>query len=58
LEKAYAQRDSSLSYLLGNNVFYSLKEDPRWAEFLKKMNLLEYWLDMPAEYGGPTKPQD
>jgi TolB-like protein/tetratricopeptide (TPR) repeat protein len=56
LEKAYVQRDSTLAYMLGNNVFYSLKDDPRWADFLKKMNLLEFWLDMPAEYGGPTRP--
>jgi TolB-like protein/DNA-binding winged helix-turn-helix (wHTH) protein/lipoprotein NlpI len=54
LEKAYLQRDSSLSYMLGNNVFYSLKDDPRWVNLLKEMNLLEYWLEMPAEYGGPT----
>jgi TolB-like protein len=55
LENAYMQRDSSLSYLLGNISFYPLKDDPRWVELLKKLNLLEYWLDMPAEYGGPAK---
>ena len=55
LEKAYRQRDSSLSYLLGNISFYPLIDDPRWVELLKKLNLLEYWLDMPAEYGGPVK---
>lgn len=58
LERAYVQRNSSLSYLLGNNVFYPLKDDPRWVELLGKMNLLEYWLEMPAEYGGPAGSPD
>jgi len=54
LEIAFKQRDSGLAYLLGNNAFYPLKDDPRWAVLLKKMNLLEYWQAMPAEYGGPA----
>jgi len=58
LENTYSQRDNSLAYLLGNNAFYSLIDDPRWVDFLKKLNLLEYWLDMPAEYGGPSNPPD
>ena len=55
LEKAFMQRDIGLSYMLGNNVYYSLTGDPRWVGLLKKMNLLEYWQAMPPEYGGPTK---
>jgi hypothetical protein len=55
LEKGFLQRSSGLAYMLGNNVFYSLIDDPRWAELLKKMNLLEYWQAMPSEYGGPSK---
>jgi len=55
LEKAFMQGDFGLSYMLGNNVYYSLTGDPRWVGLLKKMNLLEYWQAMPPEYGGPTK---
>ena len=55
LEKAFMQRSIGLSYMLGNNVYYSLTGDPRWVGLLKKMNLLEYWQAMPPEYGGPTK---
>jgi TolB-like protein/Tfp pilus assembly protein PilF len=58
LEMAYMQRDISLTYMLGNNVLNSLNDDPRWTDLLNRMNLLQYWLDMPAGYGGPTKPQD
>ncbi len=56
LEKAFMQRSIGLSYVLGNNVLYSLTDDARWTELLKKINLLEYWQVMPPEYGGPTKP--
>jgi TolB-like protein/Tfp pilus assembly protein PilF len=54
LEIAFKQRDSGLAYLLGNNAFYPLKDDPRWAVLLNKIDLLEYWQAMPAEYGGPA----
>ncbi len=56
LEKGFMQRSIGLPYVLGNNVFYSLTDDPRWTELLKKIDLLEYWKAMPPEYGGPTKP--
>ncbi|MCH8071387.1 MAG: tetratricopeptide repeat protein [Proteobacteria bacterium] len=56
LEKGFMQRSTGLPYLLGNVVFYSLTDDSRWTELLKKINLLEYWQAMPPEYGGPTKP--
>ncbi len=49
------QGDFGLSYILGNNVYYSLTGDPKLLGLLKKMNLLEYWQAMPPEYGGPTK---
>ncbi len=55
LEKAFMQGDIGLSYMLGNNVYDSLTDDPRWVGLLKKMNLLEYWQAMPPEYGGPTQ---
>ncbi|MEE9596570.1 MAG: hypothetical protein V3V96_07310, partial [Acidiferrobacterales bacterium] len=56
LDKAFMQRSIGLSVMLGNNVYDSLRDDPRWVGLLKKMNLLEYWQAMPPEYGGPTKP--
>ncbi len=54
LETAFVQKDNSLAYLLGNNVFYVLRDDPRWADLLQKLNLMEYWQAMPEEYGGPV----
>lgn len=54
LKTAYVQRDVDLAFILVNRAFFPLKDDPRWVEFLQQLNLLEYWLDMPAEYGGPT----
>jgi TolB-like protein/Flp pilus assembly protein TadD len=56
LERAYMQKDIGLSYLLGNNIFEDLWDDPRWMELLQKLNLLEHWQAMPPEYGGPTEP--
>jgi tetratricopeptide (TPR) repeat protein len=56
LEKAFMQKDVGLAYLLGNNFFESLWDDPRWVELLQKLDLLEYWQEMPPEYGGPTTP--
>lgn len=53
LEKAYQGREVSVAYMLGDNFLYPLRDDPRWIEFLEKVNLLEYWQAMPEEYGGP-----
>jgi len=55
LEKAYVQKDIGLSYLLGNRVFESLWDDPRWVKLLQKLKLLEHWQEMPSAYGGPAK---
>jgi adenylate cyclase len=55
LQKAYEERSSGFAYILGDNRLYPLLKDPRWAEFLKKVKLYEYWQNMPAEYGGPQK---
>jgi TolB-like protein len=41
LERAYAQRDASLSFIKGAPLFKNLKDDPRYKAFLKKMNLPE-----------------
>jgi TolB-like protein/Tfp pilus assembly protein PilF len=43
LDKAYQQRDQFLVYILGNWGLNNLHSDPRFAQFLDKMGLLEYW---------------
>ena len=54
LEKGFVQKDVGLAYILGNAVFQSLWDDPRWVELLQKLKLLEHWQAMPPEYGGPS----
>jgi serine/threonine protein kinase/tetratricopeptide (TPR) repeat protein len=41
LEKAYAQRDSGLTWIQGDPHLRSLATDPRWDTFLKKMRLTD-----------------
>jgi TolB-like protein/Flp pilus assembly protein TadD len=41
LERAYAQKDSSLYSIKGSPVLHNLVGDPRYKAFLKKMNLPE-----------------
>ncbi len=53
LEQAWEGRDPGLSYVLGNVFLENLVSDPRWPVFLNKLDLLEAWQAMPAEYGGP-----
>jgi TolB-like protein/Tfp pilus assembly protein PilF len=55
LEESLVIRDSGLVSTLGNPAFYDLRLDPRWQPFLDRLGLLEFWLEMPAEHGGPTK---
>jgi hypothetical protein len=55
LEQSLKIRDSGLASVLGDNSFLSLRSDPRWQPFLEKIGLLEYWLEMPAEWGGPLE---
>ncbi len=57
LEISYQNREASIAYLLGDKAFYSLLDDPRWVDLLKKTGLHEYWLAMPPEYGGPPSRQ-
>jgi len=47
LEAAFEQRDSSLANILTWREFDSLKADPRYPIFLKKLGLLEAWKAMP-----------
>jgi tetratricopeptide (TPR) repeat protein len=39
LERAYQQRDSALPEILGEPLFKSVANDPRFKDFLRKMNL-------------------
>jgi hypothetical protein len=41
LERAYMQRDSSLNEILGEQLFKSMADDPRFKAFLRKLNLPE-----------------
>jgi tetratricopeptide (TPR) repeat protein len=53
LEKSLVIRDSGLTSTLGNPSLRGLRTDPRWQPFLEKLGLLEFWLEMPPEHGGP-----
>jgi adenylate cyclase len=53
LERSLEIRDSGLAFLLGDPSFKSMFTDSRWQPFLEKLGLLEYWLEMPREHGGP-----
>jgi len=55
LEKAVEIRDSGIASVLGNPVLRKLITDPRWPVFLENLGLLEFWLEMPPEYGGPQE---
>jgi tetratricopeptide (TPR) repeat protein len=55
LEQSLVIRDSGLAGTLGNPAFLGLRTDPRWRPFLEKLGLLEFWLEMPPEYGGPLQ---
>ncbi len=39
LDRAYAQRDSGLTYIIGNPLLRKIEHDPRYTAFLKKMKL-------------------
>ena len=41
LDKAYAQRDSGLTWIQGDPLLRNLTSDPRWDAFLRKMDLSE-----------------
>jgi TolB-like protein/thioredoxin-like negative regulator of GroEL len=53
LEQCLVIRDSGLANILGDPVFVSLFDDPRWPELLARLELLEAWQAMPPEWGGP-----
>ncbi len=41
LDKAFEYHDSGLSFVMASYYFRSLRDDPRWFAFVKKMNLVE-----------------
>jgi TolB-like protein len=53
LEYSLRIRDAGLTYTLGINALEGVSHDPRWQPFLRRLGLLDYWLAMPPEYGGP-----
>jgi len=53
LDRALETDRGSLIFILSNPAFSSLHSDPRWQPFLNRINLLEFWLEMPPEWGGP-----
>ncbi len=53
LNHALENEDGDLVWILGETAFHGLHSDPRWQPLLEKVNLLEYWLEMPPEWGGP-----
>ena len=55
LDQSILIRDSGTSATLGNPAFGGLRTDPRWPVFLEKFGLLEFWLEMPPEHGGPIQ---
>ena len=55
LEQALVIKDSGTTALLGDPAFLTLRADPRWQPFLEKLGLLEFWLAMPPEHGGPIQ---
>lgn len=55
LENSYEIRDSGLASTLGDPSLRDLRTDSRWQPFLEKMGLLEFWLEMPPEWGGPLE---
>ena len=55
LEQAVAISDGGVAATLGNPALHSLRTDPRWQPFLEKLGLLEFWLEMPPEWGGPLE---
>jgi tetratricopeptide (TPR) repeat protein len=55
LEQSLVIRDSGIASLLGDPPLRDLRTDPRWQPFLEKLGLLEFWLEMPPEHGGPIQ---
>jgi TolB-like protein/DNA-binding winged helix-turn-helix (wHTH) protein/Flp pilus assembly protein TadD len=50
LEQALEARYRPLTYILGEPLFYSLHDDPRWLAILEELNLLTYWNELPEHY--------
>jgi tetratricopeptide (TPR) repeat protein len=55
LEQCLVIKDSGTVSVLGNPALRDLRTDIRWQPFLEKLGLLEFWLEMPPEHGGPIQ---
>ncbi len=53
LDECLEIRDSGLASVLGDRVFESLWDDPRWEILLGKLKLWDAWRAMPPAWGGP-----
>ena len=53
LNQALETEAGGMVWILGETAFHGLHSDPRWQPLLENVNLLEYWLEMPPEWGGP-----
>ena len=53
LERAYETSDPGIISSLLVSPFEILHDDPRWLEFLEKIELADAWKAMLPEYGGP-----
>jgi hypothetical protein len=55
LTKAVDARYRVLSYVLNEPFLFPIHDDPRWREQIDRVGLLDYWLSVPADYGGPAR---
>ena len=53
LNRAQEADRRDLIFILSHQAYSSLHSDSRWQPLLKKMNRLEFWLEMPPVWGGP-----
>lgn len=55
LNQAVESNKGQLIFILSEPAYRSLHSDPRWPLLLERINLLEFWLDMSPESGGPPE---
>ena len=55
LNQVVESNKDQLIFILSEPAYRSLHSDPRWPLLLERINLLEFWLDMSPESGGPPE---